>query len=137
MGGFDECACACACALAWRGPVPPGLKDIGIRGGTFKFLFGVEVAVVGCGAVGVGRGGSDEIGVGPVACVGREDGPGSVDDANVAWWDCGRPLEGSWFWVLGVLGDDLRTAACAAASRGVDGTPTTCELGGSTSEGAR
>jgi hypothetical protein len=43
---------------------------MGIREGTFKFLFGVEVAVVGCGAVEVERGGSDGIDVDPVACVG-------------------------------------------------------------------
>lgn len=64
MGGLGKGA------LAWRGPGPPGLKDMGIREGTFKFLFGVEVAVVGCGAVEVERGGSDGIDVDPVACVG-------------------------------------------------------------------
>jgi len=95
------------------------------------------VAVVGCGAVGVGRGGSDEIGVGPVACVGGEDGPGAVDDPDDAWWGCGRLLEDSWFWVLGVPGDNLRRAACAAASRGIDDAPGTCELGGSPSEDTR
>jgi hypothetical protein len=106
-------------ALVGRGPVPPGLKDIGIREGTFTLLFGVEVAEVGCGAIEVERGGPDEVGDGTVACVvvvGGADGPGAVDNADVTCWVCEGLVEGSWFWALGVPGDDLRRAASAAAS---------------------
>jgi hypothetical protein len=77
-------------ALAGRGP-PPGLKDIGIREGTFRFLLCdvVAVADVGCGAVGVGRK-DDGVGEDTVACevVGEGDGAGVVDDVDVAWWGC-------------------------------------------------
>jgi hypothetical protein len=75
-------------ALAGRGPAPPGLKDIGIREGIFTFLFGVGVADVGCGAVEVERGGTDEVGGGIVACVvavGGTDGTEGVDNTDVAW----------------------------------------------------
>ena len=81
--------------LAGRGPALPGLKDIGIREGTFTFLLGVVVADVGCGAVGSGE--DDGIGVDTVACeiVGVEDGPGVVGDADVVCWDCEVTVEDS------------------------------------------
>jgi len=82
-------------ALAGREPALPGLKDIGIREGTFTFLLGGVVADVGCGAVGGGR--DDGVGVDTVACevVGVGDGPGVVDDADVVCWDCGFTVEDS------------------------------------------
>ena len=79
-------------ALAGRGPALPGLKDIGIRGGTFTFLLGGVVADVGCGAVGGGRG-DDGVGVVTVAC--EVAGPGVVDDADVVCGDCGVAVEDS------------------------------------------
>lgn len=80
--------------VAGRGPVLPGLKDIGIKEGTFTFLLGVVVADVGCGAVGGGRG--DGVGVDTVACevAGVGDG-GVVDDADEVCWDCGVAVEDS------------------------------------------
>ena len=67
----------------------PGLKDIGIRVGTFTFLFGVGVADVGCRLVEVERGGGDEVGGGTVACVVAVSGAdGAVGNADVAWWGC-------------------------------------------------
>ena len=62
-----------------------GLKDIGIREGTFTFLAEVVVMDADCGAVEVGRG-FDEAGVGAVACVvvvGASDGPGADNSADV------------------------------------------------------
>jgi hypothetical protein len=82
-------------ALAGRGPALPGLKDIGIREGTFTFLLGVVVADVGCGVVGGGRG--DGVGVDTVACevAGAGDSPGVVGDAEVVCWDCEVAAEDS------------------------------------------
>lgn len=71
------------CALAGRGPALPGLKDIGIRKGTFTFLLGGVVVDVGCGAIEGGRGGEDGVGV-DCGVVGGRDGP-VVDDADVVW----------------------------------------------------
>lgn len=107
--------------LAGRGPVPLGLKDIGIREGTFTF--GVVVADIGCGAVGVRREGGDDVGVGTAACVVGDgtDDPGTVDDPGVVWWGCGVSVEDSESCVPGVPGDNLRKAARAAASLGADG----------------
>jgi hypothetical protein len=81
--------------LAGRGPALPGLKDIGIREGTFTFLLGVVVADVGCGAVGGGRG--DGVGVDTVVCedAGVGDSPGVVGDADVVCWDCAVAVEDS------------------------------------------
>jgi len=75
-------------ALAGRGP-PPGLKDIGIREGTFRFLLCDVVVEVGCGAV-VGGRKDDGVAVDTVTCevVGEGDGAGVVDDVDVAWWGC-------------------------------------------------
>ena len=122
-------------ALLGRGPALPGLKVIGIRTGTFTFLIGVVVVGLGCGAEEGGRGG-DEVGVDSVACevVGGGDGPGVVD---VVWGSCPVPVEDSWFWVIEVPGDNLRKAARAAASRGVEGVPWSCASGRSPSGGAR
>jgi hypothetical protein len=97
------------------------------------------VADVGCGAVEVERG-PDGVGVGTVACDvadGGTDGTGAVDNADVAWRGCEGLVEGPWFWALGLTGDILRMAACAAASRGVDGVPWSCEMGCSPSGGTR
>lgn len=82
-------------ALAGRGPALPGLKDIGIREGTFTFLLGVVVADVGCGAVEGGRG--DGVGVDTVACedAGVGDSPGVVGDVDVVCWDCAVAVEDS------------------------------------------
>lgn len=84
-------------ALAGRGPALPGLKDIGIREGTFTFLLdGVVVGVgVGWGAVGGGRG--DGVGVDTVVCedAGVGDSPGVVGDADVVCWDCAVAVEDS------------------------------------------
>jgi hypothetical protein len=82
-------------ALAGRGATLPGLKDIGIREGTFTFLLGVVVVGVGCGAMGGGRG--DDGVVDTVGCevAGVGDGPGVVDDADVVCWDCEVAVEDS------------------------------------------
>ncbi len=78
-------------ALAGRGPALPGLKDIGIREGTFTFLLGIVVADGDGWAVGGGRG-DDGVGVDTVACEvvgsGGGDGPVVVDDADIVWWGC-------------------------------------------------
>jgi len=82
--------------LAGRGPALPGLKDIGIREGTFTFLLGVVVADVDCGAMGSGRG-DDGVGADTAACEvsSVEDGPGVDDDADVVCWDCEVAVEDS------------------------------------------
>jgi hypothetical protein len=109
-------------ALVGRGPALPGLKDIGIRKGTFTFLLGVVVVDVGCGAGEDGRGGDDEVGVGVgVGVVACEVVGGRGVDADVVWCGCEVPVEDSWFWV--VPGDNLRKAARATASRGAGGVP--------------
>ena len=74
--------------MAGRGPTLPGLKDIGIREGTFTFLLGVVLADVGCEVI--GGGGEDDGVVDAVGCevAGVGDGPGVVDDADVVCWDC-------------------------------------------------
>ena len=64
-------------ALAGRGPVPPGLKDIGINEGTFTFLFGVVAGGGGCWAVEVESEGIVGVGAGTVACVVVEGTGGS------------------------------------------------------------
>jgi hypothetical protein len=80
-------------ALAGRGPILPGLKDIGIREGTFTFLLGVVVAGVGCGAMGCGRG--DGGVVDTVGCEAAGVGAGVVDDADVVCWDRDVAVEDS------------------------------------------
>jgi hypothetical protein len=64
-----------------------GLKDIGIKEGTFTFLTGVVVVDVDCRAVELGMGGVDEAGVGTVESwllvVGGTNGPGDVGCADV------------------------------------------------------
>ena len=89
MEGFERFA------LAGRWPTLPGLKDIGIRKGTFTFLLDGVVVDVGCEPVEDGRGGG-EVGVGSVFCgvVGGRDGS-IVDDADVVWGGCEVAVEDS------------------------------------------
>jgi len=105
--------------LAGRGPVPPGLNDIGINEGTFTFLFGVVTGTgVGCWGVEVEREGTVGVGAGTVGCtvVDGTGGSRALGDANVVWGGCEVLVEDSWFREFGASGDNLRRAARAAAS---------------------
>ena len=109
---------------------------MGIREGTFTVRVG-DVGVDAGGAapdVGTsGRVGADGAEVGDVAVVGGSDGPDAVGGPDVAWW--GWAAESSRRCVLGGLEDNLRKAATAAASCGLEGVPWACGLGRATSDG--